>query len=67
MFWFIKYSCAGEYRTGDDVQTRHGDGDGSLAVVGIACRFPGGCDSPEAFWDFLRKGVDATSGVPSDR
>ncbi|CAN0316888.1 unnamed protein product, partial [Hapterophycus canaliculatus] len=39
----------------------------SLAVVGISCRFPGGCDSPEAFWDFLRKGVDATSGVPSDR
>lgn len=39
----------------------------SLAVVGISCRFPGGCDSPEAFWDFLKKGVDATSGVPSDR
>ena len=49
------------------MKNRRGDGDGSLAVVGIACRFPGGCDSPEAFWDFLRKGVDATSGVPSDR
>ncbi|CAM9330329.1 unnamed protein product, partial [Sphacelaria rigidula] len=44
-----------------------GDDNTSLAVVGIACRFPGGCDSPEAFWDFLKKGVDATSGVPSER
>lgn len=43
------------------------DNNTPLAVVGIACRFPGGCDSPEAFWDFLKKGVDATSGVPSER
>lgn len=57
----------GKCRTSGDMQARHGEGDGSLAVVGIACRFPGGCDSPEAFWDFLRKGVDATSGVPSER
>lgn len=49
--------------TGD----RDGDSGDALAVVGISCRFPGGCDSPEAFWDFLRKGGDATSGVPSDR
>lgn len=49
--------------------TENGGGDSgdSLAVVGISCRFPGGCDSPEAFWDFLRNGADATSGVPSDR
>lgn len=43
------------------------DENASLAVVGIACRFPGGCDSPEAFWDFLKAGVDATSEVPADR
>lgn len=59
--------------TNTNTNTRDRDGDGdregdpSLAVVGIACRYPGGCDSPEAFWDFLRKGADATSGVPSDR
>ncbi|CAM9860087.1 unnamed protein product, partial [Ectocarpus sp. 13 AM-2016] len=55
---------------GPQASTESGDGGGSghsLAVVGISCRFPGGCDSPEAFWDFLRKGADATSGVPSDR
>ncbi len=38
-----------------------------LAVVGIGCRFPGGADSPEAFWDLLIQGRDAVREVPSDR
>ncbi|MFE0593660.1 SDR family NAD(P)-dependent oxidoreductase [Micromonospora echinospora] len=38
-----------------------------IAVVGMACRFPGGANSPEAFWTLLRDGVDAVSEVPADR
>ncbi|HEX8699025.1 MAG TPA: type I polyketide synthase, partial [Myxococcaceae bacterium] len=38
-----------------------------IAIVGMACRFPGGADSPEAFWRLLRDGVDATSPVPKER
>jgi len=38
-----------------------------IAIVGMACRFPGGADSPEAFWRLLRDGVDATSSVPKER
>ena len=38
-----------------------------IAVVGIACRFPGGADSPEQFWDLLRDGVDTIREVPPDR
>jgi acyl transferase domain-containing protein/NAD(P)-dependent dehydrogenase (short-subunit alcohol dehydrogenase family)/acyl carrier protein len=38
-----------------------------VAVVGIGCRFPGGADSPEQFWQLLRAGVDATCEVPRDR
>jgi acyl transferase domain-containing protein len=38
-----------------------------LAIVGMACRLPGGVDSPEAFWELLVKGGDATSDVPPDR
>ena len=39
----------------------------SAAIVGIGCRFPGGANSPEAFWQLLRDGVEAVGEVPSDR
>ena len=38
-----------------------------LAIVGIGCRFPGGADSPDAFWSLLDRGVDAMVPVPPGR
>ena len=38
-----------------------------IAIVGIGCRFPGGIESPQTFWDFMRDGRDGTREVPSDR
>ncbi|HSP80634.1 MAG TPA: SDR family NAD(P)-dependent oxidoreductase, partial [Myxococcaceae bacterium] len=38
-----------------------------IAIVGMACRFPGGCDSPEALWRFLVEGRDAVTDVPPGR
>ena len=38
-----------------------------IAIVGAACRFPGGASTPEAFWRLLRDGVDAVTEVPADR
>src|SRR5690242_3341409 len=38
-----------------------------LAIVGIGCRFPGGADSAQTFWNLLRDGTDATRVVPETR
>jgi acyl transferase domain-containing protein len=38
-----------------------------LAIIGVACRFPNGSNTPEAFWEMLRNGVDAVGEVPADR
>jgi acyl transferase domain-containing protein/NADPH:quinone reductase-like Zn-dependent oxidoreductase/acyl carrier protein len=38
-----------------------------IAIIGMGCRFPGGVDSPAAFWDLLRSGEDPIVDVPSDR
>ncbi|MGE3909404.1 MAG: type I polyketide synthase [Chloroflexota bacterium] len=38
-----------------------------IAIIGIGCRFPGGVDSPDAFWELLHAGIDAIGPVPADR
>jgi acyl transferase domain-containing protein len=38
-----------------------------IAIIGMGCRLPGGVESPEAFWELLSKGVDATGELPPDR
>ena len=38
-----------------------------IAIIGMACRFPGGVTSPEGLWQLLLDGTDAVSTFPSDR
>ncbi len=38
-----------------------------IAIVGMGCRFPGGANSPEAYWQLLQDGVDTIRKPPTDR
>lgn len=38
-----------------------------IAIIGMACRFPGGGDTPERFFQNLANGIDAVTEVPSNR
>jgi hypothetical protein len=41
--------------------------DAKLAIVGMACRMPGGANDPDKFWECLEKGYNACVRVPPDR
>ncbi|MGR9012008.1 MAG: SDR family NAD(P)-dependent oxidoreductase [Gammaproteobacteria bacterium] len=38
-----------------------------VAIVGMSCRFPGGIDSPESFWQYLQSGRNGIGKIPVER
>src|SRR6476620_1806821 len=38
-----------------------------IAIVGISCRFPGGANSIDEYWNLLVNGEDGVSDVPENR
>ncbi|WP_426752693.1 SDR family NAD(P)-dependent oxidoreductase [Myxococcus sp. Y35] len=39
----------------------------AIAIIGMACRFPGGANSPETFQELLWRGGEALTEIPADR
>ncbi|ETW95776.1 MAG: hypothetical protein ETSY1_29240 [Candidatus Entotheonella factor] len=38
-----------------------------IAIIGMGCRFPGGVNTPEAFWELLARGGEALGDIPASR
>ena len=43
------------------------DASASIAIVGMACRLPGGANDPAALWDLLSSGTDPITEIPPER
>ncbi|MGC1853745.1 MAG: SDR family NAD(P)-dependent oxidoreductase, partial [Solirubrobacterales bacterium] len=41
--------------------------DEPIAIVGMACRYPGGATSPDELWQLVTRGEDGVSEFPADR
>ncbi|WP_190154342.1 type I polyketide synthase, partial [Streptomyces humidus] len=41
--------------------------DDPVVITATSCRFPGGADTPEAYWRLLADGADAITAWPDDR
>ncbi|MFJ9363894.1 SDR family NAD(P)-dependent oxidoreductase [Nocardia sp. NPDC101769] len=63
---YLAGELTGSGREAEVVASRAVDGD-PIAVVGMACRYPGGVTSPEELWELVRVGGDAVTTLPIDR
>ncbi|MFC9271102.1 type I polyketide synthase, partial [Streptomyces zhihengii] len=64
---YLKWVTADLHETRQRLRDAEDAAHEPIAIVGMACRFPGGVGSPEDLWRMVEDGVDAVSHLPTDR
>ncbi|MFI7319543.1 type I polyketide synthase [Streptomyces venezuelae] len=64
---YLKRVTADLRRTERRLQDVESAGHEPIAVIGMACRLPGGVRSPEEFWELISTGGDAVAPLPGNR
>ncbi len=64
---FVSEGILGDVQNPKKTITQSVPKDDPVAIIGMACRFPGGANSIEDFWQLLMEERNAVSGSPEDR